>query len=166
YSRPPVRLYRVRSTVPRLRFVTRARPLPQGADLAAALSDRDYDPRDAVLLEDPSAGGVGPDGGSTGGEAVIVDEPPESIRMRVRAAAPGYAVLADAWAPGWRSALDGRPIDLLRADGLFRAVPVPAREHEVTMRYRPASVTYGLLAGGLGFLVACALGLLAAWRGC
>ena len=46
-----------------------------------------------------------------------------------------------------------------------RLVPVPSGEHTVGMVYRPASVIFGLIAGGLGLLVVCAAGILAAWRG-
>src|SRR5206468_11763797 len=110
-----------------------------------------------------AGGGVGT--GGAGGEAVLLEETPESVHLRVRAPADGYAVLADAYAPGWSATVDGHPAALLRADGLFRAVPVPSGEHTVGMVYRPASVIFGLIAGGLGLLVVCAAGILAAWRG-
>jgi len=168
-SRPPARLYRVRAVVPRLRFVAKARRLGPGSDLAAGLSDPGYDPRSAVLLEDPPAAADGERDGSSGtagaGEAIVVEETPERIVMRVRALRPGYGVLADAYAPGWGATLDGRPVPMLRADGLFRAVAVPPGEHDLEMEYRPASVTAGLLLGTCGLLVTVAWGIAAAWKG-
>ena len=85
--------------------------------------------------------------------------------MRVRASRPGYVVLADAFAPGWRAMLDGHAVTVLRADGLFRAVAVPPGEHALEMVYAPTSVTAGLLLGACGLLVAGGWGLVAAWKG-
>jgi len=166
-SRPPARLYRVRDVVPRLRLVAHARSLTPGEDLAAALSDPAYDPAGAVLLASMSDGADGgADGdGAPAGEAAITEETPERIKIRVRAERSGFVVLADAYAPGWSALLDGRPVPVLRADGLFRAVAVSKGEHALEMAYRPASVTVGLLMGACGLLVAGAWGLRAAWKG-
>ena len=168
-SRPPARLYHVRDVVPRARFVAHVRRLAPGGDLAAALSDPGYDPRAAVLLEDPPAAAEGerdgPAGTAGAEDAIIVDETPERIAMRVRASRPGYVVLADAFAPGWRATLDGRAVTVLRADGLFRAVAVPPGEHALEMVYAPASVPAGLLLGACGVLVAGLWGIAAAWKG-
>ena len=168
-SRPPARLYSVRAVVPRLRFVSHARQPAPGRDLAAGLSDPGYDPRVAVLLEETPAVAEAERGGSEGagdaGEAIIVAETPERVAMRVRALRPGYVVLDDAYAPGWRARLDESPVPVRRADGLFRAVAVPPGEHTVEMVYRPASVVAGLLVGACGFLLTCAWGALAAWKG-
>ena len=167
-SRPPARLYQVRAVVPRLRFVARARPLHRDADLAAALSDPAYDPGGAVLLDDAAGGALadGDEGGGTAadGEAVITQETPERITMRVSTTGPGYAVLADAYAPGWRATLDGRPVPILRADGLFRAVALPAGEHTVEMEYRPADVVAGLVLGLVGVLLVSVYGIAARTR--
>jgi hypothetical protein len=169
-SRPAARLYQVRAVVPRLRFVARARSLRRDADLAAALSDPAYDPESTVLIEDETGetpADVDEGGGARapGGEAVITAETPERIRMRVRASEPGYAVLADAYAPGWRATLDARPVPILRADGLFRAVALPAGDHTVEMEYRPAAVVTGLLLGALGLLGVVACGVVLWWKG-
>src|SRR5262245_31796805 len=123
-SRPAARLYRVRGVVPRLRLVAHARSLDPGEDLATALSDPAYDPAGAVLLPGPSDGADGDANvdGAPAGEATITEETPERIKIDVRARRPGFVVLADAYAPGWRATLDARPVPILRADGLFRAV--------------------------------------------
>ncbi len=63
--------------------------------------------------------------------------------------APGYVVLLDAYDPGWRVTVDGRPARLLRANLLFRAVAVPPGRHTVEMVYRPAALVVGLLSTAL-----------------
>ena len=52
-------------------------------------------------------------------------------------------LLTDAAYPGWRATLDGEPVTIYQADGLFRGVLLPAGSHEVTFTYEPASLRYG-----------------------
>jgi hypothetical protein len=82
--------------------------------------------------------------------ARIVDESPLEVVAQVNSTSDGWLILRDSVYPGWRAEVDGRPAELLAADSLFRAVPVPAGEHIVRMVYRPFS--YGL--GGIVTLVA------------
>lgn len=63
---------------------------------------------------------------------------PEHVTVRVNAPAPGYVVLLDAFAPGWRATLDGESLPIYRANGAFRAVAVPAGEHLIHFVYHPA----------------------------
>jgi len=56
--------------------------------------------------------------------------------------------------PGWRATLDGNPIDVLRANGNFRAVRFPAGEHVVEFRYEPDAFLSGAWLSGLGWVLA------------
>ncbi len=72
-------------------------------------------------------------------------------------------LLADTWYPGWIATVDGVPAPILRANYLFRGVPVPAGEHVVTMRFQPASLRTGLLVTAVavvGLLLLLLVGLL------
>lgn len=69
---------------------------------------------------------------------------------------PGYLVFNETFAPGWHAWVDGKPSPILRAYGLFMAVPVEAGGHQVDFRYEPASFRLGLF---LSFLA------LAFWMG-
>ncbi len=53
--------------------------------------------------------------------------------------AGSYLVLSDSYSPDWRVSVDGRDAPLLRANGLFRAVPVPVGRHRVVFTYLPQS---------------------------
>jgi len=61
--------------------------------------------------------------------------------------------------------VDGRPSPVLRADGLFRAVQVPAGRHDVDLIYRPAGVVEGAALSLAGVLIACATGVVLMKRG-
>jgi hypothetical protein len=163
-SRPPARLYRVRGLLPRARFVPRAAPPSYPGDLARSLADPAFDPRSTVLLEGDL--GADPDPGSQlDGKAVILEERPESVRLLVEAPGSGYLVLSDAYAPGWRAHLDGAPVDILKANGMFRAVRVGPGRHEVIMTYLPASVVLGFGTSAAALLATCVWGFVMKRRG-
>ncbi len=153
FSLPPARVYRLRSTLPRARFASIARPLSRPDDLPASLADAGFDPRREVLLDGTPAD---PDGAAPHGpgSAAILEDLPERIVLRVEAPAAGYLVLSDAFAPGWRARVDGMAAPILRANGLFRAVRLDPGSHEVVMLYRPRGVLLGLAVSLCAALIA------------
>jgi uncharacterized membrane protein YfhO len=73
-------------------------------------------------------------------------------------------LLTENFAPGWhayvKEPMGGqREIPVLRGDFAFRAVPLPAGEHRLRLRYEPASFRVGLFLAGLGLM------LVAGWGG-
>jgi uncharacterized membrane protein YfhO len=76
-------------------------------------------------------------------------------------------VITETYWPDWKASVDGQPQPLVRADGLFRAVPVPAGSHEVRMKIVPSLLYAGaaLSLGGLLLAGWCLLGAEAAHMG-
>jgi hypothetical protein len=64
---------------------------------------------------------------------------PNRIEIQTSTTAPAWLVLSDVWYPGWQARVDGEPTRLLRADYLFRALRVPAGEHQILLSYQPLS---------------------------
>lgn len=83
---------------------------------------------------------------------------PTSVEMTVKLESPGFLVLADTYHRGWTATVDGQPAELIRANRAMRAVPVPAGEHVVVMRYfsMPFAVGAALSLCGWGFAAAAA----------
>jgi uncharacterized membrane protein YfhO len=75
---------------------------------------------------------------------------------RVASPTPGYLVMLDSWAPGWRATVNGRAARVLHANYAFRAVEVPAGRSLVKLVYRPAGFVVGMW---LAALTSAALGL-------
>lgn len=75
----------------------------------------------------------------------------------------GFVVLADTYYPGWRAAVDGTAVPVYRANGLVRAVFVPAGEHTVTFSFVPVDFWAGTAVSAVALIVALAV-LLWAWR--
>jgi uncharacterized membrane protein YfhO len=76
----------------------------------------------------------------------VLEQRTNSLAVRTDGAEAGLLVLRERWTPGWRARVDGRPVSVLRVDGLLRGVEVPAGETMVEMTYRPALPVVLLLA--------------------
>lgn len=133
----PVRVLAVRAPIPRVLVVGSSW---QTGD-ATALLDPSFDPTREVLL--PNGPEVAhPEGFDALIESVV--DRPDAVSARVRLSHPGFLVVLDAWAPGWRARIDGTDAPVLRANHAFRAVALPPGHHDVEMEYRPLSVRAGM----------------------
>ncbi|MHB1988021.1 MAG: YfhO family protein [Acidimicrobiales bacterium] len=65
--------------------------------------------------------------------------------------------------PGWHATINGRPVELARADKVMMSLPVPAGSNEIRLWYWPTRLTEGLGAAGLGVVVLVAWAVLS-WR--
>lgn len=64
----------------------------------------------------------------------------------------GFVVLLDSFSEDWEAAVDGKPAEIVRANGLFRAVHVAAGRHRVEFVYRPKAFIRGAGASAAGLL--------------
>jgi hypothetical protein len=94
---------------------------------------------------------------------VVVDRD-QHVDVRVRARRPGYLILTDTFYPGWEATVDGADAPILPANVAFRAVRVPAGEHLVSFRYRPASVMVGAAVSGMTAYAMAIAGAILWWR--
>jgi len=65
------------------------------------------------------------------------------------------------YAPGWHVTVNGRDVNLLRADYTLRAVPVPAGRSRVVLTYRPPGFVPGLAISALAVAALVWIGILA-----
>ena len=85
------------------------------------------------------------------GKIAITDYRNTVIKMTVTSPDGGWAVLHDVWHPWWQVEIDGRKAQLLRANGLFRAVAVPPGWHTVTFRFKPLEGLFDFTPGNATF---------------
>lgn len=67
-----------------------------------------------------------------------------TVRLAVSMVRRGIVVLSDMYYPGWEATCDGKPVPILRANGLVRGVALGPGHHSLTFRYRPRSFRIGL----------------------
>ena len=90
--------------------------------------------------------------------ARLAEDAPERVVAELSTSNPGLLVLTDLHYPGWIAEEDGRRLPLLKADGLFRAVALPAGNHRVVFRYRPLSFYAGAALSILAALTMLGMG--------
>ena len=84
--------------------------------------------------------------------ARLAEDAPERVVAELTTSNPGLLVVTDLHYPGWIAEEDGKRLPLLKADGYFRAVALPAGTHRVVFRYRPLSFTIGAAASVFALL--------------
>jgi len=136
-----VALYESEPSGSRAFVVSSAVAEPDAEAQIAKLFDPSFDPFWTVVLDRlHEAQPSGARGTATiredSGRSVVVDaEAPEG---------GGYLVLLDSFDGGWKAYVDGARAEVVRADGVFRAVRLPAGRHEVRFGFVPR----GLFVGG------------------
>jgi len=75
------------------------------------------------------------------------------VEIEAEAKRDGYLVLLDTYYPGWKAERDGRETEILRANGFFRAVKIPAGKHLITFKYQPRLFLEGLIISGIGLIL-------------
>lgn len=148
----PIRLFRVPDTLPRT-YVAGGVRVADGPAAQALLDRDDFDPAREIVLP---AGLPRARPEQAPGTSRIVAWRPERVVIEAQMAAPGHVVLLDAYDPGWRVRVDGRPAELLRANIAFRAVELAPGRHVVEFAYRPTSIAAGFGLGALALALAAA----------
>jgi hypothetical protein len=71
------------------------------------------------------------------GEARIESRSAGHIRLTTRSNREALLVYSQAWAPGWRATVDGRPTPVARVDGALIGLVIPAGAGHITLDYVP-----------------------------
>jgi len=86
-----------------------------------------------------------------------------SVEFEVDAPAATVVVIAQSFYPVWRATVDGESVPLLRANGAFQALAIPAGKHRVSVNYSDAKFRAGA-AVSVAFFLVCGLVWLRAGR--
>ena len=155
---PELKVYRNRRALPRAQLIGRATVAPSHEEAMRLIQRPGFDPAAEVVVE----GGEPLAGAATAGTARYQAGSTAAFAVEVAPTAPAYLLLSEVWYPGWRAWVDGRETPVLRADYLFRAVPVQPGDRLVEMRFRPTSWWLAVGLSALGWLAIAGL-TLAPW---
>lgn len=74
----------------------------------------------------------------------LVEQDPKTIKYQSESSAAGVVVFSEIYYPkGWKATIDGTSVDILRADFILRALPVPAGKHSIEFTFEPAAYYVG-----------------------
>jgi hypothetical protein len=82
-----------------------------------------------------------------------------SLEGAVTAQTDSVLLIRNSWYPGWKAYLNGRRAPVIRAGGVFMAIPVPEGRSQVWLTYCPASFRLGLFLSCIGLAFALLAGL-------
>ncbi len=140
-------------------FVAHTALVASDATALEQMRQGDWQPDRVVYLEDgasiPDASATPPDQD----QVSITAYQPERVEISAKTSRAGYLVLTDSWYPGWEASVDGRQVDIRRADLLFRAVEVGPGEHTVVMTYHPRMFLLGAILTVASLIVTAGIGL-------
>jgi hypothetical protein len=135
------------AALPRARWVGCAVSVSDSSEALQLVAAGQVDFARSVLLE----GSGSPSCNDGGGSASITAESANAVSVAVRADSAGWLVLADTWFPGWLATVNGQPVEIVPAYGIFRAVEVGPEDSLVEFSYRPMSFTVGMITSALAW---------------
>jgi hypothetical protein len=148
-------IYRDPLALPRALAVRGYRVLHDPEAILKELDRDGFEPRSTVLLEqEPTLpAGAPPSAGARRyqepGRVIVTSYEDNQVVLRADFAEAGFLVLNDIYYPAWEAEIDGRPATVYRANYLFRAVALPAGQHEVRFVYRDRMLALGAVIAGL-----------------
>jgi hypothetical protein len=157
------RIHELATALPRPFFAQRGEIVNDKQQRLERLANPAFDPRAVVYLESEEPLPVDPL--PAAGTARITVDDPEHIVIDLAVSASGWLVLSDRWTDGWRARVDGVERPVLCADHAFRAVHVEPGMKQLEFRYEPRGWRVGVVAAGIGCLIALAtFSFVSPWR--
>ena len=148
-------VYRRNTALPRAYLVGRAEVASDTVALTRMLAGQ-VDPRTTALLSEELRGvQIQPD---PQGKIEWTSRGVNSYEMRVTTDRPALLMVLDNYYPMWRARVDGNPVDILRANYTFRAIPIPAGNHEVSFYYSADNIRIPALVSALLLMVLSIIG--------
>jgi len=117
--------------------------LPDIMNARKLLLDRSFDIHESITVNKRPT--FIPNKNSGNGKAYIVEDSNEFIHIAVKTDTDALLLLTDNYAEGWEAFIDGKPVEILRANVAFKAVEVPRGRHDVVFRYNQPGLKTGIL---------------------
>jgi Bacterial membrane protein YfhO len=114
----------------------------------------EFDPLEAVIFEPSAMQEVKPGKGLKPlvSSCSVADYQSENIKLKVSTNQPGYLVLSEIFYPGWQAVVDGKDVDILCGNYLFRVVPLEEGHHHVCLKFISWPFRIGAIISLISFL--------------
>jgi hypothetical protein len=152
------KLMRNDNAFPRAFLVSKYNVIADRKDITPVVLESNVDLRGLALLEEKPDIPVTADSASTD-SAWVISHGIDTVAIGVSVTTNKLLVLTDVYYDSWQVTIDGRPARLLRVDGAFRAVAVPAGSRDVSFIYHSPRYTTGRMITWLTALyILCIIG--------
>jgi hypothetical protein len=159
------RIYTIENVLPRAFIVHQAISLPQ-EEVLDYLASSQFRPREVVVLETPAdehdiphAQNLSPsmdmhDPKSPYSEkrCQITGYKHDEVSLDVSIEKAGYLVLSEVNYPGWNAYVNGQKLNVMTGNYIFRVVPLPPGDHQVTFKMECRSFKTGVLVSAIAIL--------------
>lgn len=132
------------NVVPRAFVTDRVELIENRADIYPRLLTGSDSLSQTAFIEKPLPMALTP-GMLTQSEARFVTYDFDSLVIAVNPNAPSLLVVTDNWYPSWTATVDGTAGDVVRVDGTFRGVALPAGAKQVVMRFESKRYATGVM---------------------
>ncbi|MCS7253014.1 MAG: YfhO family protein [Armatimonadetes bacterium] len=98
---------------------------------------------------------------SVRGSAKVLIDGLNKLKLLIRSNGTQMLIVSDAFYPGWRAYIDGKPVPVHISNYAFRGVLIPDGEHSLWLAYEPTSISVGIftvcifMAFVCGCVIAC-----------
>lgn len=144
-------IYKNMYAAPRYFLTDKIQYYSTDAEFENIFFDPGFNPRDTVVLEKKAEPliHVLP---AKEKNVELVRYDPNTIQFRTKSDTTQILYLSDTYDEGWKSFIDGKQTETLKANYAVRAVYIPSGSHTVIMSYAPIEFTQGIVLSILGLI--------------
>ncbi len=84
-----------------------------------------------------------------------IDSYSDGYDIFVTTDSPAFLIVSENSYPGWEAKVDSKPVEILKAYGIFKAVYIQPGQHEVQFRFKPQSPFIGMVITITSLLILC-----------
>jgi hypothetical protein len=142
------KLYENHRHLPRAFLVKQFQVLKSEQEYARAFIELTFDPRTTILLDEAPKHFLElkkkPAVPNLKSAVRVLTYENNRVVLEVNTPEAAFLFMSEAYYPGWKAYVDGREEEILRADYVFRAIPVGPGSHRIEVVYQPLSFKVGL----------------------
>ncbi len=161
---PGARMYRVPGALPRV-FLARHAEVLSDENALARVYERETVAGESVWLAPNEEARPLPASPGRAGECRLESYANSRLVAVCSAREPALAVFVEQYDRGWRATMDGRPVPLLRANLIMRAVAIAPGTHRIVLEFRTPGLAAGAVISALCLLLLGGLWILGGRKG-
>lgn len=133
-------LTELKNALPRFKLFSQIENFTSEEALYQRMTDPQWNPHQSILLLNSPLLGSSPPSPTTPAATLVVQQyDSQKIKLRIESAEPLYLLTTDRYDKNWKAQINGEPTSILQANGIQRAIAIPAGKSEVLFSYEAPS---------------------------